>query len=74
MFNWYQQLVAESLGKDSKGILPMVSSMPKDNHSLMQLYLDGPRNSFFTFFDVDDHDNQKIINKENFTFFKLPQK
>ena len=64
LFNWYQQLVAESLGKDSKGILPMVSSMPKDNHSLMQLYLDGPRNSFFTFFDVDDHDNQKIINRE----------
>ena len=64
LFNWYQQLVAESLGKNSKGILPLVSSMPKDNHSLMQLYLDGPRNSFFTFFDVDDHDNQKIINKK----------
>ena len=64
LFNWYQQLVAESLGKDSKGILPLVSSMPKDNHSLMQLYLDGPGNSFFTFFDVDDHDNQKIINQE----------
>ena len=64
LFKWYQQLVAESLGKDSKGILPLVSSMPKDNHSLMQLYLDGPRNSFFTFFDVDDHDNQKIINRE----------
>ncbi len=64
LFSWYQQLVAESLGKDSKGILPLVSSMPKDNHSLMQLYLDGPGNSFFTFFDVDDHDNQKIINRE----------
>ena len=64
LFNWYQQLVAESLGKDSKGILPLVSSMPKDNHSLMQLYLDGPKNSFFTFFDVDDHDNRKIINRE----------
>ena len=67
LFSWYQQLVAESLGKDSKGILPLVSSMPKDNHSLMQLYLDGPGNSFFTFFDVDDHDNQKIINTEILT-------
>ena len=38
--------------------------MPKDNHSLMQLYLDGPKNSFFTFFDVNDHDKKKIINSE----------
>ena len=38
LFKWYQQLIAESLGKKSKGILPIVSSMPKDNHSLMQLY------------------------------------
>jgi glucose-6-phosphate isomerase len=47
---WYQQLVAESLGKKGHGILPIISSMPKDNHSLMQLYLDGPKNNFFTFF------------------------
>ena len=64
LFAWYQQLIAESLGKNSKGILPLVSSMPKDNHSLMQLYLDGPKNSFFTFFDVDDHNNQKIQNSK----------
>ncbi len=64
LFKWYQQLLAESLGKNSKGILPLISSMPKDNHSLMQLYLDGPKNSFFTFFDVNDHDNQKINNLE----------
>ena len=64
LFLWYQQLIAESLGKQSKGILPLVSTMPKDNHSLMQLYLDGPKNSFFTFFDVCDHNNQKIINSE----------
>ena len=49
LFNWYQQLIAESLGKKSKGILPTISSMPKDNHSLMQLYLDGPKKFFFTF-------------------------
>ncbi len=52
LFRWYQQLVAESLGKKSKGIMPIISTMPKDNHSMMQLYLDGPKNSFFTFFDV----------------------
>ena len=64
LFAWYQQLVAEILGKNSKGILPMVSSMPKDNHSLMQLYLDGPKNCFFTFFDVNDHSNQKVKNSQ----------
>ena len=46
LFSWYQQLVAESLGKKSKGILPIVSNMPKDNHSVMQLYLDGFKNNF----------------------------
>ena len=30
--------------------MPIISSMPKDNHSLMQLYLDGPKNNFFTHF------------------------
>ncbi len=50
LFKWYQQLVAESLGKKGKGILPIISSMPKDNHSLMQLYLDGPKKTFSPFF------------------------
>ena len=47
---WYQQLMAESLGKKNKGIFPIISAMPKDNHSLFQLYLGGPKNNFFTIF------------------------
>jgi len=62
LFKWYQQLIAESLGKKSKGILPIVSSMPKDNHSLMQLYLDGPKKNFYTFFNVSDNKVIKINN------------
>ena len=31
-----------------KGILPIISTMPKDNHSVLQLYLDGTKNNFFT--------------------------
>ena len=50
LFNWYQQLIAESLGKKKKGLLPIISNMPKDNHSVMQFYLDGLQNNFFTFF------------------------
>ena len=64
LFNWYQQLIAESLGKKGKGILPMISSMPKDNHSLMQLYLDGPKNNFFTFFFAKEKNTLKINNKK----------
>ena len=64
LFKWYQQLVAESLGKKSKGILPIISTMPKDNHSLMQLYLDGPKNNFYTFFSVNEKKTEKFkLNK-----------
>ncbi len=63
LFKWYQQLVAESLGKKKKGILPIISNMPKDNHSVMQLYLDGFQNNFFTFFYVHDHKSKKINSK-----------
>jgi glucose-6-phosphate isomerase len=63
LFKWYQQLVAESLGKKKSGILPIVSNMPKDNHSVMQLYLDGFQNNFFTFFYVKEKKSQKVNSK-----------
>tara|TARA_Y100000992_G_scaffold238337_1_gene169093 strand:- start:1817 stop:2974 length:1158 start_codon:yes stop_codon:yes gene_type:complete len=62
LFKWYQQLIAESLGKKKKGLLPILSTMPKDNHSLMQLYLDGFQNNFFTFFYTHDKKSNKINN------------
>ena len=64
LLKWYQQLIAESLGKKSKGLLPMISNMPMDNHSLLQLYLDGPKKNFFTFFNVLEKKSE-IINKKN---------
>ena len=64
LFYWYQQLIAESLGKKNKGLLPVVSSLPKDNHSVMQLYLDGFKNNFYTFFYVHENKTKKI-NAEN---------
>ena len=57
---WYQQLLAESLGKKGKGIMPIVSTCPKDHHSLLQLYLDGPKDKFFTFFSSPVKNNKKI--------------
>ena len=73
LFKWYQQLIAESLGKNGKGIFPIISSMPKDNHSLLQLYLDGPKNNFYTFFSVREKNSQKLNNTnlfENYSILK----
>lgn len=66
---WYKQLVGESLGKNGKGLLPVISEMPKDNHSVMQLYLDGVKNSFYTFFSIKDNSSLKIntiLNSDEF--------
>jgi glucose-6-phosphate isomerase len=62
LLNLYQQLVSESLGKKKKGIFPVISNMPRDNHSLMQYYLDGNKNNFFTFFFVN-RNSSKIKNQ-----------
>ena len=64
LLNWYQQLVAESLGKNKSGLLPIVSNMPKDNHSVMQLYLDGFKNNFFTFFYVKENNSLRVKNNK----------
>ena len=45
---WYRQLWAESLGKDGQGTTPIDALGTVDQHSQLQLYLDGPRNKFFT--------------------------
>ena len=47
---WCQQLISESLGKKGKGLFPVVSQAPKDHHSLLQLYLDGPKDKIFYVF------------------------
>ena len=62
--NWYQQLLAESLGKEGKGFLPMISNNPKDHHSLLQLYLDGPRNNLFYIFSSEEDKSNKLNTKK----------
>ena len=72
---WSQQLIAESLGKKGKGFLPIISPAPKDHHSLLQLYLDGPRDKIFYIFSSNIETNNKIKpyvleNKFNFLKYK----
>ena len=59
---WCQQLMAESLGKKGKGILPLVSPAPRDHHSSMQLYLDGPKDKLFYIFSLNNNKKMKIKN------------
>lgn len=53
--DWYSQLVAESLGKDGKGITPVKALGATDQHSQLQLYNEGPMNKFVTFFSVEKY-------------------
>ena len=56
---WCQQLIAESLGKMGKGKVPLVSVGPRDHHSLLQLYLDGPKDNFFYIFSLQNEKKKK---------------
>ena len=67
---WYLQLWSESIGKDKKGITAIHSVGTTDQHSQLQLYLDGPKDKFFTFITTDHHNkglkiNSDIMNFEN---------
>ncbi len=59
---WCQQLIAESLGKKGKGFFPVISNVPKDHHSLLQLYLDGPKDKLFYIFSFEKKENNEKIN------------
>lgn len=58
--NWYRQLIAESLGKQSKGLTPIIAAGLIDQHSQLQLYLDGPNDKFFTFLTKNCKDQELI--------------
>ncbi|HEX5999601.1 MAG TPA: glucose-6-phosphate isomerase [Hyphomicrobiaceae bacterium] len=45
---WFAQLWAESLGKDGQGTAPIACLGPVDQHSQLQLFMDGPREHLIT--------------------------
>lgn len=51
--HWYRQLFGESLGKKNKGLTPIVCLGPKDQHSQMQLYNEGPFDKVVTFLKIE---------------------
>ena len=58
---WYKQLWAESIGKKKMGITPVNSLGTVDQHSQLQLFLDGPRDKFFTIIGRKKNKQQKIL-------------
>ncbi len=82
---WCQQLIAESLGKKNRGFLPIISNAPKDHHSLLQLYLDGPKDKIFYIFSTETKfsvkvkiknniDKKNTLNNKSLNFIKKAQK
>ncbi len=64
--NWKKQLFAESLGKKGKGLTPIVARMTNDQHSLLQLFMDGPKNIFFETMSLNyNHPNLLNITLNN---------
>ena len=51
---WYRQLWAESLGKGGRGSTPILAPGPVDQHSQLQLFLDGPGGNLFTILEAPD--------------------
>ena len=74
---WFVQLWAESLGKKNingtrQGLTPISLIGPDDQHSFLQLIMDGPRNKTVTFLKIDNLKDESVIpDKENFGFFDL---
>lgn len=58
---WFVQLWAESLGKQGKGTTPIVAVGSTDQHAQLQLFMDGPKNKFVTFIDVNTKNQGSTI-------------
>jgi glucose-6-phosphate isomerase len=52
---WFVQLWAESLGKDGKGSTPHGAVGTTDQHSQVQLYMEGPQDKVIEIVEVEEH-------------------
>ncbi len=67
--SWHCQLWAESIGKKGRGIVPIKAAGTQDQHSQLQLYLDGSHDKFFTLFAVRNQEPGQVLSA---TFFDEP--
>ncbi len=61
---WYAQIIAESLGKEGKGITPIRGIGPMDQHSMLQLYLDGPKDKIYTMIYANNIEGEHKLSDE----------
>ncbi len=61
---WWQQVFSESLGKDGKGAGGVVALGPRDQHSQLQLYMQGPPNYYFTFLSCARNPATHVISND----------
>ncbi len=62
--SWYGQLWAESLGKDGEGTTPIAALGPVDQHSQLQLFMDGAPRHLVTFLRTDCAGSGPVISAE----------
>ena len=62
--SWYKQLWNESLGKDSKGSFLLTGKGSTDQHSQLQMWLDGPNVANYTFIKVEESEGFKILSHD----------
>jgi glucose-6-phosphate isomerase len=62
--SWFQQLWAESLGKNGKGTTPIRALGVVDQHSQLQLYLDGPKDKLITLLIANQNNKGGLIPKD----------
>ena len=61
---WYKQLWAESIGKKKRGTTPINALGTVDQHSQLQLFLDGPKDKFYTIIGRKEQNQQTLLNCE----------
>jgi glucose-6-phosphate isomerase len=72
IWEWYKQLLAESIWKDWIGITPCSAIGVTDQHSQLQLYQDGPRDKLFISLEISHSKNELWIDyNNNLTFDRL---
>ncbi len=63
---WFRQLFAESLGKDLTSPTPVPAAGATDQHSQLQLYMQGPQDKLIGFFCLKNFCKDYIINPSGF--------
>ena len=66
--SWYKQLWNESLGKESKGAFLLTGKGSLDQHSQLQMWLDGPNIANYTFIKVENKNGYKVLGDDKDLF------